>query len=1195
MVEDLDMSRCYDDETLIYHCLSGDEKAFTFLVHKYKDLVHAYACQKVRNYSDAEDITQETFIRAYRNLEKLRHPHNFRSWLYTIASNECNRHLSKARQKVSLEDVNEETLKLETHLSRTPTDWQIDLEEAMESLPKDNRIAISMFYMSDCSIREISEYLGVSINTVKSKLRRTRQKLGNMLESYGKALSKNRLKGGFIMQVMEQLHHIPQPTIPPAWRGILTRQAPLAIATSLCVLLGILGFLLGDAQETRLMPLEAVKVVWLTPPVGNSGIFLLAANTSSEDDTQKTDQILDNASSLLADKKYAQGVSLYKSGHTDEAIHALMRVSRKDKEWLTAQLILGRSYFRKAICSMVDADTKKFYETALDKLSLALDANSSNSQRQQATYLYALCQIKLGMTDKKESAEQLQAAQQDEDPEVRFVAAELLGMPFPGMRVVGTVTQSESGQPIPGVSIYIQRLGRDTTDAMGQFSIGNIRGHKGTTRLWVDVEGYGRKLVQIVISHTEPETRVDVEMRPGATVTGRIVDSEGEPIPDAKVNIVADSHTMRTARTDHTGAYKLKGIEPRQAEQRLWVEHSDFISTTSTAAINQAGVVNVPDIVMERGVMLRGSVVDERGNPVHDAFVTAKRSRAESGHEGQDRTDENGQFCLRNLKGDSATVIVDSPQFSPAYSRVTLDPNERRNVANFILRVGKVLTGAVMDEEGNPIGGAKLRLQTWDAVKYKDFDHHAITDVGGKFRMEHLPDGKITLRLDKSGYVYMNFYPATVEADQPVTIMQSPIVMKKPTRIYAKVLDAETGMPVKNFVVKIDFSRELRPTDINPGGLSSAWVQGYAFQSDAGEFETYNDARGKVIALQVEAKGYAPAYIPRVVFGEYDEEPLLIRLSRGKQLVGTVMDAESGKPVSGAFISIFDKNHPLYIYGSQDREGSMKPVVSDEIGRFTLPGALTEEFYLYVTHPERAASIAGPLHDSETQDIRVEMQKGCTITGTAEPLRRMALGMSTGLPMMIRLVTHASQDGIYRFDKVIPGKYSLSEMIEGEDFAASGRSKTVELKSGQTEEINFRIEDKSSFVYGKVTEADGTPVKNIAVRAQFHASEELRAYLMQLPKEELQKKLLEYSLKYQFRSGTAITDRDGNFKIFGLPPGDYEITARKRVDLNEIEFREYVQKHGKVPQPQLAELIFTIKDEPKQTEVTIVFSQSDSL
>jgi len=130
-----------EDEILISHCLAGDKNAFGFLVHKYKDLIHAYACQNVLNYTDAEDITQEVFIRAYRNLAKLKYPHSFRSWLYTIASNECKQWLSKKlrrrKKEVNLEDIPKESLGFEAGFSKAPTDWQVALEEAIESLPED--------------------------------------------------------------------------------------------------------------------------------------------------------------------------------------------------------------------------------------------------------------------------------------------------------------------------------------------------------------------------------------------------------------------------------------------------------------------------------------------------------------------------------------------------------------------------------------------------------------------------------------------------------------------------------------------------------------------------------------------------------------------------------------------------------------------------------------------------------------------------------------------------------------------------------------------------------------------------------------------------------------------------------------------------------------------------------------------------
>lgn len=68
-----------DDEKLVSQTLSGNRDAFGVLVHKYQEMVYAYAFQKVRNKEDAKDVTQEVFWRAYHGLYRLRQPHRFRS------------------------------------------------------------------------------------------------------------------------------------------------------------------------------------------------------------------------------------------------------------------------------------------------------------------------------------------------------------------------------------------------------------------------------------------------------------------------------------------------------------------------------------------------------------------------------------------------------------------------------------------------------------------------------------------------------------------------------------------------------------------------------------------------------------------------------------------------------------------------------------------------------------------------------------------------------------------------------------------------------------------------------------------------------------------------------------------------------------------------------------------------------------
>ena len=125
----------------------------------------------------------------------------------------------KTRQReTALEDATDDALRIEPAHTAPTEGWQVDLEQALSELPDDNRVAVSMFYMGDHSLKEISEFLGVSVNTVKGKLYRARQQLGNALsERYGSLLKSHKLKGGFLMQFMEQIHHIPSPTMASSW------------------------------------------------------------------------------------------------------------------------------------------------------------------------------------------------------------------------------------------------------------------------------------------------------------------------------------------------------------------------------------------------------------------------------------------------------------------------------------------------------------------------------------------------------------------------------------------------------------------------------------------------------------------------------------------------------------------------------------------------------------------------------------------------------------------------------------------------------------------------------------------------------------------------------------------------------------------------------------------------------------------
>ena len=108
----------YTDAELIQRVLDGDDAAFTELVKKYQKSVHALAWKKVQDFHIAEDITQETFLRAYKSLSNLKEPQSFASWLYVIAANNCKTWLSKKRlQTQLLESANSAELERESYSS----------------------------------------------------------------------------------------------------------------------------------------------------------------------------------------------------------------------------------------------------------------------------------------------------------------------------------------------------------------------------------------------------------------------------------------------------------------------------------------------------------------------------------------------------------------------------------------------------------------------------------------------------------------------------------------------------------------------------------------------------------------------------------------------------------------------------------------------------------------------------------------------------------------------------------------------------------------------------------------------------------------------------------------------------------------------------------------------------------------------
>ena len=175
-----------EDAQLVNQFLTGDENAFTALVRKHQKNVHALVWRKVGDFHIAEELTQDTFLKAYQKLATLKNPNQFAGWLYVIADRICiDWHRKRKPSTESLETTSGEEIEESSHRhyedeqreEASVEHRQEHVRSLLEKLPESERTVVTLHYLGEMTYKAISEFLGVSPNTVKSRLQRARNRL----------------------------------------------------------------------------------------------------------------------------------------------------------------------------------------------------------------------------------------------------------------------------------------------------------------------------------------------------------------------------------------------------------------------------------------------------------------------------------------------------------------------------------------------------------------------------------------------------------------------------------------------------------------------------------------------------------------------------------------------------------------------------------------------------------------------------------------------------------------------------------------------------------------------------------------------------------------------------------------------------------------------------------------------------------
>ena len=228
-----------DDVALIQRVLEGDDTAFSVLVRKYQKPVHALAWRKIGDFHIAEDITQETFLKAYQRLSTLKEPQSFASWLYVIAANHCSTWLRKKRLWTqSLENTSSVALERTTYSGyliaeneRVTMETQREVvKKLLAKLQESDRTVITLYYFGGMSYEEISKFLGVSVGTIKTRVYRARQRLKKEEPMIREALENFQIAPSLTDNIMQEISRL-KPIAPSGSKPLV----PWAIGVSALV------------------------------------------------------------------------------------------------------------------------------------------------------------------------------------------------------------------------------------------------------------------------------------------------------------------------------------------------------------------------------------------------------------------------------------------------------------------------------------------------------------------------------------------------------------------------------------------------------------------------------------------------------------------------------------------------------------------------------------------------------------------------------------------------------------------------------------------------------------------------------------------------------------------------------------------------------------------------------------------------
>jgi len=176
-----------NDQIIINQIIEGDTNAFSVLVDRYKDLVFTLALRMIKNREEAEEVSQDTFIKVFKSLHKFKGNSKFSTWIYKVTYNTCLDRIKKYKREynnVAIDEFTEHKVKtIDNALDNMEqAEHNQTIQDCLALLPSEDSFLLTLYYFEEQSLEEISKVVGLTANNVKVKVFRSRKKLATILK-----------------------------------------------------------------------------------------------------------------------------------------------------------------------------------------------------------------------------------------------------------------------------------------------------------------------------------------------------------------------------------------------------------------------------------------------------------------------------------------------------------------------------------------------------------------------------------------------------------------------------------------------------------------------------------------------------------------------------------------------------------------------------------------------------------------------------------------------------------------------------------------------------------------------------------------------------------------------------------------------------------------------------------------------------